>query len=64
MPIKQSQQEDWQEIKVVQNKGKSELIVENIELLNDHEQLILTRDGSRFKIGFKSTHQPLPKNDI
>ena len=47
--------DEWHEIQVVKNKdGRSEIIIENLENLNEDSTLVLRREGSKFKIGFKT----------
>ena len=44
--------QQWHEVNVVQSEtGSQELIIENLEYLGDAAALIVTRNGSNFKIG-------------
>ena len=61
-----AQKEDWHDVKVA-DAGKDaedeELVIENLENLQDTTALVVTREGSRFKIGI-SKRQDLNASDI
>ena len=43
--------EIWQNLKIVKNpQGKSELVIENLDNLNDASELIIKKKGQNFKI--------------
>lgn len=43
--------EMWQNLKIVKNpQGKSELVIENLDNLNDASELIIKKKGQNFKI--------------